>query len=543
MNFINDDDDNSVMRYISDDSSNSDMNFNKDKSGNSDNSKLKSHAKTVVSIISSIKAHVANSLKAANSLKDKTLSRLRRRFVLITMSLVGIVLASMLAANVIGGYQLKSAEIFSSLRTAVGMDATTDLRPHIGSMSRNQMDDGQRPPTNTNTQPIFIVMLNDSQGSYDTPGNMALMDDVVLENALAQINSGNASEGLLVDTGVFFARNTDFGGLGITRMAFADASSLLTSTATSIFMAIATWILAMLVIFAISMYLSRVALQPVADAWQKQRRFIADASHELKTPLTVILANNSILASNLDAKVSEQQQWINSTEVEAERMDMLIKDLLLLAQTDEENNIVVDANRGQRRHGYNSRNGSNSSSGEGGGSSGGCKSFMRNGQEDALETIECSNLSEIAKKMLLQFEAVFFERQITVTSDIMPDLGVHASAIDLERLTTILLDNASKYSPQNGIVHVCLTTSENNKGKGCLALLTVNNSGEPIASDALERIFERFYRCDDSHSNTIVGYGLGLSIAKAIAIKAGGDIWATSNAIDGTTFTIALPLA
>jgi signal transduction histidine kinase len=151
-----------------------------------------------------------------------------------------------------------------------------------------------------------------------------------------------------------------------------------------------------------------------------------------------------------------------------------------------------------------------------------------------------SNLSDIVNRLLLQFEAVFFERSIRIESAVASDIFVRADAPDLERLLTILLDNASKYSAKSGVVRVSLTASPD---KTHAALLRVNNDGEPIAADKLEHIFERFFRGDDSHSNAVEGYGLGLSIAQALTEKFGGSISVTSNTTEGTTFTVALPRA
>ncbi|MDR2586862.1 MAG: hypothetical protein LBC23_01195 [Coriobacteriales bacterium] len=286
----------------------------------------------------------------------------------------------------------------------------------------------------------------------------------------------------------------------------------------------------MVAFFFISLLLSRIALRPVVEAWERQRRFVADASHELKTPLTVILANNSLLLAHPDKTIAEQEQWVNSTQAEAQRMDKLVHDLLLLAQTDDEETSAA-------------------------------------AQAASLQPVD---LSALTRRGLLQFEAVFFERGISLTADLAEGITLPGNEEQLERLIQILLDNASKYAkaPEAegaaknsedvesaaeaesavavegatevgdgaATVHVELLGAP---ASGQHATLRVTNSGPAIDPAVLPHLFERFYRVDSAHSDT-EGSGLGLSLAQAIVKAHHGTIEVSSTPTTGTTFTTTL---
>lgn len=250
-------------------------------------------------------------------------------------------------------------------------------------------------------------------------------------------------------------------------------------------------IIALIGFFLLSLFLSRWALGPVQRAWSQQQQFIADASHELKTPLTVIMANNSILKSNSDSTVGEQMQWVDSTQAEAKLMQGLVNDMLYLARSE--------------------------------------------GDEQELVR-ESVDLSDLAHSAALQFEAVAFEQGITLDDDIVDGILVQGNAEQLGRLIAILVDNACKYCGEKGRVTICLDQV------GGKARIRVHNTGDPIDPEDLPHLFDRFYRADKARTRGKGGFGLGLAIAHNIVTAHGGDIEATSTAAEGTTFTATLPL-
>ena len=230
---------------------------------------------------------------------------------------------------------------------------------------------------------------------------------------------------------------------------------------------------------------------PVARAWDQQQRFVADASHELKTPLTVILANTSILRAHPERSVTSQSQWIESTQSEAERMQELVRDMLDLARPEHAETV--------REHAR-------------------------------------VDLTDLVEGGLLQFESVAFERNVSLASDIDRDVSVTGDAARLRRLVTTLLDNACKYVEKGGRIAVTLRQTARR------IELHVHNTGTVIAEEDLPHVFDRFYRADKARTRSEGSYGLGLAIAREIAEEHGGSIAAASDETNGTTFTVALPL-
>jgi signal transduction histidine kinase len=247
-------------------------------------------------------------------------------------------------------------------------------------------------------------------------------------------------------------------------------------------------------LFLISLLLSNRALKPTEEGLRRQRRFIADASHELKTPLAIIDAN----AEAALAEPAESGVWIGRIADESERMRGLIEDLLFLARSEDAADVP-------------------------------------------LETLPF-DLSAAAEREIGSVEAVLFERGITLESQ-MPSGGVIVSSDStrVRQVILILLDNAMKYTDRGG--HIKVETGIARK----FGFIKVSNTGEGISQSDMPHIFDRFYRADRSRNSqgggsAQGGYGLGLSIAKAIAERAGGRIAAES--ADGlTTFTVELPLA
>lgn len=238
----------------------------------------------------------------------------------------------------------------------------------------------------------------------------------------------------------------------------------------------------------ISILLARWAVKPVEEAWDRQSRFVADASHELKTPLTVIMTNAELLQSGVSEE--ESGRFAESILMMARQMRALVESLLELARLD---------------------------SGAG--------------------TMPLSELdfSELVSDGLLPFEPVYFERELLLNSEIEKGLRIKGSASHLRQVLDILLDNGAKYASAGSCAWVRL----HRQGNQCV--LRVETPGEVLGREDCKRIFERFYRMDPARTGS-GSYGLGLSIAKSIITEHGGKIWAESN--DGVNiFFVQLPLA
>ena len=340
---------------------------------------------------------------------------------------------------------------------------------------------------------LFSVSVDGAMtalGRYNT----ASISQDVLEQAGQQLAGADEGFGSLSDLGLFYVKRQ---AGGVVYLAFADMGSASGWRSLAATLAVVE-VAALAVFFVISLFFSRWALRPVARGWTQQRRFVADASHDLKTPLTVILANTSIALEHPERSVASQSQWLESTQHEAEAMQSLVGDLLALAKMDEEE---AAAQSGAAR--------------------------------PAFEEVD---LSDVLEGEVLQFESVAFERGVKLESQVEPGIELRGNEQRLRRLAGTLIDNACKYVDDGGAVDVSLSRS------GKQARLAVRNTGAPISPEDLPHVFDRFYRADKARTGGAGGHGLGLAIARAIAEEHGGTLTASSTQAEGTVFTATLPL-
>lgn len=408
------------------------------------------------------------------------IQKLRRKFVLINMSLVFSVLLIVFSVFLYTNYQRLENTSKNDMKMA--LTRTSEKTPpkfEIG---------GSKPQDLPPTTPIVCAVLDSDGEILKTVGQNAEISQQVLEQAVQQALEANTREGTISSLDLRFLRQDMPSGV---KIAFADRSHERDSIRSLLLSALLVGVGGLFAFFLISLYLARWALRPVERAWEQQRQFVADASHELKTPLTVILANIGILLSHRESTIEQQLKWVEYTGTEATRMKQLVDDLLFLAKSD------------ARR--------------------------MPPPQTPV-------DLSNIAWSSLLPYESVAFEQGVTLNSSIAPNLFILGDTSRLQQLIVILLDNACKYAGEHGVVTLTLEQVQSK------ARLTVNNTGALIPMDQLEQIFERFYRLDQSRVRKTEGYGLGLSIAKTIVEAHGGKISAVSSAGAGTSFIVTLPL-
>ena len=337
------------------------------------------------------------------------------------------------------------------------------------------------------------VYLAKSDGTYTALGDYASasIQHTVLLTANAQVLDARTNHGELPDVGLYFERRQTSNG---TMIAYADISNVDAWQQLAITLSLVGLII-LVAFLLINIFFSWWAFKPVERAWRQQTQFVADASHELKTPLTVILANMAILRADPEATVNEQSQWVESTQTEAERMQSLVNDMLEMARPE---NAAAAAVGGE------------------------------------FETLD---LTDIAEAEVLQFESVAFDKGVTIESNIQPDIYVDGNPARLQRLVSTLIDNACKYADDGGIVDVELEALDRIE-----AVLRVHNTGPEISEEDLPYVFDRFYRADKARTSGKGGFGLGLAIARGIAREHAGDITVDSSAGEGTTFTVVLPM-
>lgn len=406
------------------------------------------------------------------------IKKLRRKFVLINMCLVSAVLLIVFTAVCLSTYQRLRHASYDAMKLALSHEVGAKVpRPEIGG----------RPGNRFPFVAVFCVHLNsDGDIIFLSEENVSVTDETASLAAKEALDSGN-KDGILGDMGLRFLMQHTSNGV---KIAFADLSGEEESMASLIFTSLLVGLGGLAAFLLISFFLADWALLPVKRAWEQQRQFVADASHELKTPLTVILANIKILLSHRQETVEQQLKWVEYMDFEASRMKTLVDDLLLLAKSDASRN----------------------------------------------EEYQRVSLSDAVWSSFLPFESVAFEKKVALNSRIEPDVFVTGDESQLKQLTVILLDNALKYAGEHGSVTLSLEKALDR------ARLSVHNTGNPIEPDHLNNLFERFYRPDDARTRGMGGYGLGLAIARSIVEKHKGKISVESTEKDGTIFSVSFPL-
>ena len=398
--------------------------------------------------------------------------KLRRQFVGVCMALVLTVLAAVFAAAyhaVRQNIEDLSRQVLTQVIREDGSGSAPGVSVEIG---------GDRL-----LLPYFTVNIWGGT-AYITGGTYANLENTdALRDILSQCLEQNQTEGTVEDYHLRYL--VEDNGL-YRKLAFVDMSMEQATLARVIRSYLVIALAALLVLLGIAAAASRWVTRPVERAWRQQRQFLSDASHELKTPLTVILSNAELLEGA--ALPEKPARWSGNIRCEAEQMRTLVEQMLTLARAD-------------------------------------------NGVRPAA--MEPVNFSDVATECVLSFEPVAFEAGKPLEDHVAEDVTVTGDKDRLRHLISILLDNAVKYGAPGGTITLTLERTERQ------ARLTVANPGDPIPPEHLPHLFERFYRADSSRGEQS-GFGLGLSIADTIAREHKGSLRAESDAVS-TRFIFTLP--
>ena len=410
----------------------------------------------------------------------------RRVFWSILLSAAGVLLTILMAINAL--QLVRSASKQDSILESAAMMLRQDGGTERGGMrgGRGRADLLRSVSENE----LGVVLLDESGQIVTSAGCASQMDDgdvsAVIFAALADTDGRGRANGW-----EYRAFSLPEG----TAVSFLDAASLREENAETAILSLAGFAAAAGLFALMARLLSRAIVKPVEENMQAQKRFIADASHELKTPLTVIDANVSVLEQSV-----AENKWLGYIRDQTERMSALVNELLQLSRLEED----PDASAPRQRERF-----------------------------DAAEAVLMASLP---------FESVAFERGVALETDVPDTLEAYGDRKDLEQLAAILIDNAVKHSAEGETVRVRLRKTAVRHGwKEEAALeLSVTDSGDGIPPEALPHIFDRFYRVDASRERKGNSYGLGLAIARGLAEKNGGTIAASSR--DGLTeFTFRMP--
>lgn len=400
------------------------------------------------------------------------IKKLRMKFILINMSIVTIMLCIILGLI----YQFTKIGM-----EAEGMDMLQNiaLQPFRAYMPGEIEDDIRLP--------YFTIQI-DAEGNIlaTAGGYYDLSDEAFLTDLLGRASSSSKQYGILKDYNLrYYHASTPINEFYV----FADMSSELTTLNKLVRIMVVIGILSFLGFFVISFFLARWAVKPVEEAWIGQRQFVADASHELKTPLTVIMTNAELLQTS-EYGEGNRQGFADSILIMSKQMRKLIEQMLELARSD-----AVETEMVFRRFFF----------------------------------------SKVVQDSILPFEAGFYEKGLRLDSRIQEGISVNGSEDALRQVVNILLDNAQKYCCPNAQVMVELR--KQGRGK---CLLRVSNEGAPIPPEELKKLFKRFYRADKARSRT-GNFGLGLAIAESIILRHRGKIWAESKG-GFNSFFVELPI-
>lgn len=321
---------------------------------------------------------------------------------------------------------------------------------------------------------VYTILLDSNNNIKDiiNHSNNNVNNSDIREIAKNILNNKNIKDRYI---GCLYFENYSYNYVSGSALVILDNSNIKVNLIKSLRNSFLVFIFLEVIIFILSRFISEWITKPARESFEKQKQFIADASHELKTPLSVIVASSEALEDN-----PKEKKWLTNIKEEANRMNLLITDLLELAKS-----------------------------------------------EQKADSLKDGDLSKVVELSTLTFEGKAFESNIKIDYDIDSNIKMKMSENSIKQLVEILLDNAVKHSEEKSTINISLK-EDNNQIE-----LLVKNKGEAIPKEEEEKIFERFYRVDKSRNRDNNRYGLGLAIAKNIVLNHNGKISAYS--IDGTT--------
>lgn len=417
------------------------------------------------------------------------LKKLQRRFVLIAMTALSfLLLVQLFAVNVVNIYQRDSElcdilKIIADNNGSLPQSFDEHMQDDLGGFFIKPFAPIEFNIETPYSTRYFVVEMSDGGviRKISTEHIAAVSDKMAYEYATHIYNTSEPGYGLL---GVYRYYYTDNGSSQL--FVFIDAQKEFDSVSRLVTISIIVGVFTLIVILLPVTLFCKMAVRPVAQAIEKQKQFITDASHELKTPLAIISA---------DAEVIEltggESEWLSSIKNQTQRMSVLIKNLVNLSKIDEV-------------------------------------------QDDKKKDV--FNISQTVSEVVDSFEtkAKHDGKNLVVTT--APELKFYGCQEEIIQLVSILCDNAIKYSDDGGTIRVSLYKSGKNICIDCF------NTCENIDPSTVSRLFDRFYRADASRSRETGGYGIGLSVAKAITERHKGRIRAVSFGTTGITFKVLLPV-
>lgn len=406
------------------------------------------------------------------------LHKLRIKFVALAMGLLFLVLAVIMAVVNLLNYGHVVTNADSTLEILAANDGRFPEKPGMG---EKPMDHKVSPELPFETR-FFTVRL-DQTGKVifvDTGKIAAVTSETAVEYA-EQLRDSQRTKGFI---GVYrYAVRSDSMG---TMMIFVDCGRNLHAARSFLLTSVGISLAGFVAVSLLLYILSARIVKPISDAYEKQAQFITNASHDLKTPITIIDADADVLEMELG-----ENEWLQDIGKQTRRLAGLIDELVCLSRMEE---------------------------------------------KDAHIQMIDFPVSDVVSETAQSFEAAAIAQEKILTIEIQPMLSLCGDEKAIRQLTSILLDNALKYSTDRGNISLSLKKSDR------FVCLSVCNTCDPVAPEDIKRLFDRFYRADKSRNSQTGGYGIGLSIAKAIVTAHKGTIFAASPDEHSLRITAKFPM-
>ena len=350
--------------------------------------------------------------------------------------------------------------------------ATVDMKKNI-----NEKPETDRIISEIDIEGLYYIQIED----FKVIANSDATQNKTIEEYAIKASQKTAESGI-IGKYIYKIRKTKGNTVNVTLMENEEAIS---HTKMIIIFSIVVSVISLIIIYIIAKKVSKSIVNPVEDTFEKQKQFISDASHELKTPLAVIEANADVLENEVG-----NNKWLGYIQNELESMDKLINELLLLAKIENVDNV---------------------------------------------KDYKLFDLSKETEIIISMFESMAYEKGVKINSSIQENIMLNGNKEDIEHILSTLIDNAIKHTEPQKEVMVEVSKEKND------IVMQVKNMGESIPEEEREKIFERFYRIDKSRNRKEKRYGLGLAIAKSTVEKYGGKIEVDCE--DGVTvFVVCIPV-
>jgi two-component system sensor histidine kinase CiaH len=430
--------------------------------------------------------------------------KLRNKFLFLNMIVTSLVMMIAFGIVYLTTYSNTKADIERKLNNVSGSFVIYDSEKPVVPGSESSKVVNGRDKINTSHKvtsdytPSFVITVDKTGNVLEINSLIDIPEDEYIEAAYTAWNQKNSSTINIAErtwiykiSPVEVTRTTN-GQItqtefpDIYQILFLDITDKLKNLNDLLFTFLFVGIGMLIVIFLISIFYANRSIRPISESWAKQKQFIADASHELKTPLTTIMTNCDVLEANENETIKSQREWLGYIKVGADRMNKLVNSLLTLARVEGLN----------------------------------------------LQTSKQSfDIAALVCDVMQSMEAATIAKKLNIDRKIEFVGDIYGYEDSVRQVFTILYENAVKYVNEGGNINVSVRRTK--KGVSC----TVKNTGKGIPAKDLPYVFDRFYRSDTARSNEENSYGLGLAIAKSIVGQIGGKITVKSVENEWTEFT------